>query len=379
MRITGKAQHKAWVDRVPPEVEQVRSGVWSVPVPIPDNPLRYTLCYAIDAGSGLLLVDPGWDSPDGWEALNLGLSAASASITDVVGVVLTHVHADHHGLTARVRETSGAWVAMHEREIETLPARRFATPRAFRDDRDGLIRCGVPADGIDLMVLQREMMAQFMTMPEPDVALGDFELLPTRRTIRTIWTPGHTPGHICLLDELDSLLFTGDHVLPRITPNIGVDSIASEPQLAEYLGSLEKVAAFDVNEVLPAHEYRFRGVADRVQMLLRHHRRRCYEIESVLMDRGPSTVWEVSQALRWSRTWSEVVGLMRRAAVAETYAHLAYLRDAGRVSQRMTTDEFAPWLFAIVVSDSAEPVYPNLSLDPAPGLSPEAMRTSRAS
>lgn len=97
------------------------------------------------------------------------------------------------------------------------------------------------------------------------------------------------------------------------------------------------------------------------------------------MDRGPSTVWEVSQALRWSRTWSEVVGLMRRAAVAETYAHLAYLRDAGRVSQRMTTDEFAPWLFAIVVSDSAEPVYPNLSLDPAPGLSPEAMRTSRAS
>ena len=43
IRVTGVRQQRAWSQRVLPPVERVRPGLWSVPVPIPNNPLRYVL------------------------------------------------------------------------------------------------------------------------------------------------------------------------------------------------------------------------------------------------------------------------------------------------------------------------------------------------
>ena len=108
MRVTGTAQRDAWVARTWPPVEEVRADLWSIPVPIPDNPLRYTLTCLLAAGSQLVVVDPGWDTEAGWIALADGLKAAGASPAGVTGIVVTHIHPDHHGLSARLRDASGA-------------------------------------------------------------------------------------------------------------------------------------------------------------------------------------------------------------------------------------------------------------------------------
>ena len=75
-RVTGAAQKQAWAERVLPPVEQVQQGLWSIPVPIPDNPLRYVLVYALELDDGLALIDAGWDTDDAWQALTDGLAAA---------------------------------------------------------------------------------------------------------------------------------------------------------------------------------------------------------------------------------------------------------------------------------------------------------------
>src|SRR5262249_57417140 len=74
--VTGEAQQRAWRAREAPPVEQVRPGVWSVPVIMPDNPLRYTLCYLLLADAGAVVLDPGWDSDAGWADLLGGMRAA---------------------------------------------------------------------------------------------------------------------------------------------------------------------------------------------------------------------------------------------------------------------------------------------------------------
>ncbi len=66
VRVTWTAQREAWMARTSPPVEEVRADLWSVPVPIPDSPLRYTLTYLIAAEGGLVVVDPGWDTDAGW-------------------------------------------------------------------------------------------------------------------------------------------------------------------------------------------------------------------------------------------------------------------------------------------------------------------------
>jgi glyoxylase-like metal-dependent hydrolase (beta-lactamase superfamily II) len=148
--------------------------------------------------------------------------------------------------------------------------------------------------------------------------------------------PGPHAGHLCLHEESGNLLLTGDHVLPRISPNIGLQPHAGGPPLAAYLRSLELVAAYDTAEALPAHEYRFHGLADRVRMLLAHHERRCEEVVAILARRGPATVWQVTQELSWSRGWASVTAFMRRAAIAEAAAHLRHLADEGRISAAAT-------------------------------------------
>jgi glyoxylase-like metal-dependent hydrolase (beta-lactamase superfamily II) len=318
-------QWEVWKRKEIPPVEQVRAGLWSVPVPIPHNPLRYTISYIATSDDGVLVVDPGWFAPETWDALTAGLKTIGAGVSDVAGVVVTHVHADHHGLSGRIREESGAWIAMHPAEIETLP-RRFADTLAANADHDWLSSSGVPADIAVKLVFSPESMKPFMDMVEPDVLLADGDVVPHGdRTLRAVWTPGHTPGHLCLHDETKNVLLTGDHVLPRISPNIGMTFVEDDP-LSSYVSSLERMAVYDDAEILPAHEYRFRGIAKRTAALIQHHRERCDEITAVLRDIGDATAWEVTERLTWSRGWENVKGVMRRGALAETCAHLQYMR-----------------------------------------------------
>ena len=323
-------QWRAWRERGTPLVERLDAGIWSVPVPIPDNPLRYTLSYVVRGASGFVVIDPGWDTDGGWAALVDGLAAAGAAIADVDGVVVTHVHPDHHGLSARVRAASGAWIAMHPAERDTLPARSRSLRRDFRAAVTAWLRAhGAPEEELDALVRFPERTATHaFELAEPDVLLDDGDLLPLPgRSLRVVWTPGHTPGHLCVADADAGVLLTGDHLLPHISPHIGVQPGAVEP-LGPYLRSLEKVADFDDMDAYPAHEYRFRGIGARVATLLRHHEERCDELLAVVARLGKATTWQIAERLTWSKTWHRI-GPMRVAAVAETAAHVEYLIERG--------------------------------------------------
>ncbi|MBB3051390.1 glyoxylase-like metal-dependent hydrolase (beta-lactamase superfamily II) [Prauserella isguenensis] len=331
--VLGTAQWTAWQRRTLPPVERVSGGIWSVPVPIPHNPLRYTLSYVMEGDGGLLVVDPGWDSQEGWDALQAGLAAAGAVPGDVAGIVATHIHPDHHGLSERLRELSGAWIAMHPAERDTLPQRMsgvlgaHGTLTAWLRNRgasdEDAHALGGPFDARD---------PEAAAMAEPDVLLEDGDLVPLAgRTLRTVWTPGHTPGHLCLQAVDERLLLTGDHVLPRITPNIGLYPGGTGSPLADFFTSLARTKDFDDHDALPAHEYRFRGLGERTRLLAEHHERRCQEIVDVVAGLGTPTPWEVATHLTWSRPWAEV-GHMRISALAETESHLDHLVTEGRLA-----------------------------------------------
>ena len=328
--VTGTAQRQAWRDRVLPPVEQVRPGLWSVPTPLPDSPLRYVLAYLAETVHGPVLIDTGWPRDEAWDGLVAGVRQTGHAISDVMAVLVTHFHPDHYGLANRVRRASGAWIGMHEADTRAL--RRFPTIAEFAvAERAWLTRRGVAAGEAEGMLPSAE--AQTRQRAYPDVTIEDGALpLGVGTPLRAIWTPGHTPGHLCFADERYNLLLTGDHVLPRISPNISPSPANPDDILGTFLRSLTELAAFEPDEVLPAHEYRFRGLGARVRELRDHHRARLREILAVVAATPDCTTVAVAERLTWSRPWPEARGMVRRSAIGETYAHLVYLERRGLIA-----------------------------------------------
>ena len=334
--VTGTVQKQAWEDKVLPPVEQVRPGLWSIPVPIPDNPLRYVLVYALELdGGGVALVDAGWDTDEAWGALTDGLATAGGSITDVEAVLVTHIHPDHYGLAGRVREASGAWIGLHPDDAVMLESRYGDTDALLDAMFHFLADAGVPDDKLPDLAFASMVMKSMVTMAEPDVFFEDQEPVELRGwNLRTIWTPGHSPGHVCFYSDDRRLLLSGDHILPRITPNISVHAQQFPNPLGDYLESLAKVRDLGTDEVLPAHEYRFADLPARVDEITAHHADRLEEIVGVIAAHPGSTAWEITLRLHWSRPWDQIESFMQRQANGETLAHCVLLELHGRVRRQ---------------------------------------------
>jgi len=171
----------------------------------------------------------------------------------------------------------------------------------------------------------------FVVTTHPDVLLedGDKPEVPGW-DLSAIWTPGHSPGHLCFWEPRNRLMLSGDHVLPRITPNIPFHPQAATDPLGDFLASLDKLDDYDCDEVLPAHEHRFVGLSSRVRELIEHHEARFVEILAAIAE-GQDTTWEIASRMKWSRPWDRIEGFMRRAAVGEAMAHLRALEARGAV------------------------------------------------
>ncbi|MEW2356982.1 MBL fold metallo-hydrolase [Spirillospora sp. NPDC029432] len=319
---------------VRPDPEDLGGGVWSVPVPIPGNPLAYTLVYALESPRGPVLVDAGWHHEDAWAALKDGLAVFGMDVADVHGVVVTHFHPDHSGLAGRVREASGAWIAMHR--DDTAVVRRFHDTDRLADGGrafhlDSLRQAGAAESDLAEWTGAGHMVDP-PALPDRELADGDLVDLPGR-ALRTVWTPGHSPGHICLHLEDADRIFTGDHVLPRITPHISLypfDEADVDP-LGDFLKSLERVGGLNVGEVLPAHQYRFQGLTERAREIAEHHEERMVEIAGLLSAGEPATLWRIAAGMRWRGAWEDMEIGSRRMAAAEAAAHLRTLERRGVV------------------------------------------------
>ncbi len=332
--VTGTRQRDAWQRGEFPPVENVASGVWSIPVPIIGNPLRYVLSYLIEHDAGFVMIDPGWNHPDSWQALTRGLADCEIPLTAVTGVVVTHVHPDHHGQSGKVRDASGAWVGMHPAEDAFLDMQRNRD--LMRDGMAAYLKwCGAPSSHFQELISSRESAGSIEDMVRADrmIEHGDFVDAPGLR-LRAVWTPGHTPGHLCFYDETHDLLLTGDHILPRITPNVASYNLTDNP-LKDYLESLERLRGLEPREVLPAHEYRFTHLDSRLDVLSEHHAERLAETLAVLAAAGVdgATAWQVAHGITWSRPWARLVSFQRQAAVGEVLSHLRHLQAQGLASE----------------------------------------------
>lgn len=330
MDATSPAQTQALRRGVLPPLDRVRDDVWALAQPMPGGHLAHSFAYLLkDTDGGVHVIDPGTDSDENWARFvraltELGTDGPS-SVRTIIG---THLHPDHVGMAARLRDASGARLSMHRLERQALARHGVRTADPVADGRR-LADWGVP-------VGRRDELAQYVDRsPEGlglavDAELADGEMLrlPGFR-LEVMSTPGHTAGHLCLRDDHRNLLYTGDHVLPTVFPGLGLGGPTSSNPLADYLDSVERIRRYPDHEALPGHGYRFTGIADRAKASADHQVTRTREVAAIIAGHPRAelpSIWDIATGLTWTAGWEGLHGFQLLSALTQTAMHLDFVQ-----------------------------------------------------
>ncbi|PKW15594.1 MBL fold metallo-hydrolase [Saccharopolyspora spinosa] len=321
-----EARH-AWIES---GVFEVAPGVHRIPLPLPNDGLRAVNVYAIEDGDGLVLIDSGWALDEARDQLESALGELGYGFEDVQRFLVTHAHRDHYTLAVALRRNFGSRISLGAGEqpsVEALLSNRqeAEAERLRRWGADELLTKLAEAYGG-----QAPKSRSRYELPDEWLE-GKVEILLVSRTLLAVPTPGHTRGHVVFLDSASSLMFSGDHVLPHITPSIGVEPARPELPLRDYLDSLRLVQSYPDMRLLPAHGPAGGSSHTRAVELLRHHEKRLEQTAEVVRD-GAGTAYEAALKLGWTRRNHKLLDLdllNQVLAVGETNAHLDVLVTRG--------------------------------------------------
>ena len=307
----------------------IEDNIYTIPVPLPNNPLRQLNSYVINGEGRNLVIDTGFKLEECRKALCDGLEELGVDM-NCTDIFLTHLHSDHSGLAAELAtQSSKIYISRADGELLTLSLTqglgRVEEYRSYGFSEKELENFWENPS----MKYRQESPFNFTYVADGDV------LTYGGRRLEVIFTPGHTPGHVCLYDRANKVMFLGDHVLFNITPNITTWPFFEDP-LGHYVHSLMDISIYDVRLPLPAHRGVNGTMAERIGTIIEHHGARIREMLDILTERPGLTPYDLSGMMTWrvhgkTNSWADFPLNQKWFAVGETAAHLDYLLKRGRV------------------------------------------------
>jgi glyoxylase-like metal-dependent hydrolase (beta-lactamase superfamily II) len=307
------------------KIREVADGVAELYLPLPMRPTIVNV-FLVRGAHGWTLVDTGMHTRDSRTAFLDALDELGIAPTAITRIVSTHHHVDHYGSSGPYRELTHAEVCLHPLEAERAQAMRGAVA----EQPDWLRRHGVPLVPPEQQLPSAARWFGTVYAPAvPDrlIADGDEIALGDGRVLQAIWTPGHTSGHCCLLLRPERILFVGDHLLPKITPHVGIYPNGPENPLGDFLASHEKIQHVDARLVCPAHGGTYEDHRRRARQIIDFHRVRLLTMLEIVRRHALTTYDVALEAFAISPDNRFQV----MAASSETLAHLEYLRRQGKV------------------------------------------------
>lgn len=319
----------AWAGRrgrmtVAGKAREVADGVFVLHLPLPMRPTIVNVTLLHSRGEWAL-VDTGVDSAESAAALQA--AAASVGCGAIAKIICTHHHPDHFGASRRYQSLFGARVYVHRLELDS--SRVYAAGKPSEEAVSFFVRHGIPLQRFAHVPSPAQFWAGLYTPAEPDGLIEDGDVLRVGdREMEVIATPGHTRGHCVLYLRRERILIAGDHLLPKITPHVGVLPGGPQNPLRDFIASQRKIEPLDVALVLPAHGKVFADHHHRIRQILQHHEYRLEEILD-LVRRRPRTAYDVARLAFGFDVQSPLA--VQFPATFETLAHLELLRSRGQV------------------------------------------------
>jgi glyoxylase-like metal-dependent hydrolase (beta-lactamase superfamily II) len=322
----------------PEAAVEVANDIFQVRLPLPFA-LNSVNCYLIRSSDGWTMLDTGLNYPPTHAAWDAAFAALGITSRDISQILLTHVHPDHFGMAGHFQALAADRginlpVLLSPREAELARLLWGGEGQQAQAFDQFLAACGMPTYMLDTIVTSLDATTD-MTRPNPrqlDTLHPGDHITIGKRDFTIIYAPGHSDGQLIFYDVADQLLLSGDHVLMKITPNIGLWPDTEPDPLGRFLDSLTSLQSLQVRLALPGHKALITDWHGRLTELIQHHQTRLTHTLAAI--EGDATVYEASLKVFNSSTFSSHEW---RFAMVETLAHLEYLRLRGQVKQ--STDD----------------------------------------
>jgi glyoxylase-like metal-dependent hydrolase (beta-lactamase superfamily II) len=320
-------------------IERIIENVFLIKVPLPGSPLKNLNSYFIKGQDRNLLIDTGFNSQVCYDAL-IGAMDALKSNMDNTDIFLTHLHTDHVGLCNKIasKDTKIFISSTDESYLKALYQ---------QDYLDNLFQryytLGFSVEELEENIKNNPMVKYLPPKDTLFTAIEDsYEFDLGTFKLKGVVTPGHTPGHMCLYSEDTGILFSGDHIIFDITPNITIWKDV-ENSLDDYIKSLKKIKSYEVKTTLSAHRKAMGNCYDRIDELIAHHNNRLEEAYDIVKNSGGITPYHAASKMKWSikaKDWSEFPVIQKWFAVSEATAHLDYLVAGGFMEKELRSEQY---------------------------------------
>ena len=329
------------------EISEIE-GVYRFQIDFPPfDGLKFVCIYLLNVDNHNVLIDAGLHIGSWKNLFFKELKKLNLTISDIDYCIITHDHLDHVGLIKIFkRRNPDIKILMHEFTDEILHMQNNfnQVENTSMELADQMVKFGISKEQGDRIVQFFTSWSKLISYYKPDRILNDNdEIVIGSEKLKVIFTPGHAAGHICVFDENKRNLFSGDHILSRITPHIGnfvVSPLVKKKYdftniLDYYLKSLDRIDNLNSKLIFPAHQEVIYNPHERIMEIKKHHEIRLKEISEIIKDK-PMTPLRISQ-IHFGDDLSQLNIFL---AVSEVLGHLIYLENQGKVTRIEKNEKF---------------------------------------
>ena len=309
-----------------------------------DWDLGPTWCYLI-LGQRITLIDTGRFG--NFEVFGTLLKLVGKEFSDIDRIIITHSHEDHDGNLAEILSVAQAELWAHAIYRQMISYHPHIKDGAKHPELPGSCRLCNMSEKFYRNCLPYHKKRSLLSI---DFVIKDDQTTPDN-DLSFVFTPGHTPDSICIILE-DEVIFTGDTVLPDITPHPSLAHAFEVNRrilpegyrqknmvygLMNYIKSLNRITYLisqPLQATFPAHRLFYNGQfnmihssSDRAKEIIRFHIDRCRDILNII-DNNPAGIAEIATQ---HFAPSLLTGTGKLLAQNEVMAHIEIMEECGDI------------------------------------------------
>lgn len=202
----------------------------------PGRTMVMNLSLIVDPEDGATLVDTGMPGVEG--AIAEAMAGHGLSLSDIRRVIMTHQDVDHIGSLGAIKAATGAMILAHPNEAPYIDGQKKLLKYPSEERMKENPHFKKVFEGLQYVPV--------------DKLVEDGDRLDTAGGVRVIFTPGHSPGHICLYLERSKALIAGDSTTSE-DGKINGPAPGATPDMDLAMDSLRKMAELDEISAIVAY------------------------------------------------------------------------------------------------------------------------------